>query len=65
MIIKHPINLETVLNEVSNEPSARMLLAMSEDERQKFLTEAATSFISNFLVTANEGMSWAEIRVAK
>jgi hypothetical protein len=65
MIISHPIKLETVLNEDSNEPSAKKLLAMSEDERQEFLTEAATSFIANFLVIANEGMSWAEIRVAK
>jgi len=64
MIIKHVIELETVINEEANEISVMAIKEMSEQDRQQFFTEAATSFISAILTKANEGHSWAEIRVA-
>ena len=64
MIIKHVLELETVINEESNEVSVMAIKEMSEQDRQQFFTEAATYFISGILTKANEGHSWAEIRVA-
>ncbi|NBW12892.1 MAG: hypothetical protein EBR82_33195 [Caulobacteraceae bacterium] len=63
MIIKHIIELETVINENSDEPSVLAIKEMEEQQRQQFFTEAATSFIAGILKDANEGHSWAEIRV--
>jgi hypothetical protein len=65
MIIKHIVELETVINENSNEPSVKAILNMPEDERQNFFQAASVGFISEFLVQANAGNTWAELRVAQ
>lgn len=65
MIIKHLVELETVINEESNEPSAKAIISMSEEERNKFFQEAGEGMIGQFLDMANEGNSWALIRIAK
>lgn len=65
MIVQHNITLETVINEDSNESTVKEILAMPEDIRNVFFTQAATSFIHEFLVTANKNHTWAELRVAK
>ena len=65
MIIKHLVELETVINEESNEPSAKAIIAMSEEERNQFFQQAGESMIGNFLEMANEGNSWAFLRIAE
>ena len=65
MIIKHIVELETVINEEVNEPSVRHILAMSEETRNAFFQEAGTSMIKEMLKVANDGNTWAELRVAK
>ena len=65
MIIKHLVELETVINEESNEPAAKVIIAMSEEERNQFFKEAGESMIGSFLTMANEGNSWAFLRIAE
>jgi hypothetical protein len=65
MIVQHNITLETVINEDSNESTVKEILSMPEEIRNVFFTQAATSFIREFLVTANKNHTWAELRVAK
>ena len=65
MIVQHNITLETVINEDSNESTAKSILSMPEEIRNVHLTKAATSFIREFLVTANKNHTWAELRIAK
>ena len=65
MIIKHLVELETVINEESNEKSAKFILAMSDEERQRFFQKAGEEMLSNMLEVANEGNSWAVLRIAK
>jgi len=65
MIIKHLVELETVINEESDALPAKLILTMPEEERNKFFQEAGEGMISQFLETANEGNSWAFIRIAK
>jgi hypothetical protein len=63
MIIKHIVELETVINEEANEVTVYRIKGMSEEERQQFFTAAATSFIGDVLANANKGHSWAELRL--
>ena len=65
MIIKHIVELETVILENSNEPSVLAIKAMSEQERQQFFTEAGTSLVAKMLGNINEGNSWAVLRIAE
>jgi hypothetical protein len=63
VIIKHVVELETVINEEANEVTVYRIKGMSEEERQQFFTAAATSFIGDVLANANKGHSWAELRL--
>ena len=65
MIIKHIVELETVINEDSDEPSINLIKAMPEPVRQQFFTEAATSLVAGMLGDANKGNSWAVLRIAE
>ena len=65
MIIKHIVELETVILDNSNEPSVLAIKAMSEQERQQFFTEAGTSLVARMLGNINEGNSWAVLRIAE
>ncbi len=65
MIIKHIVELETVILDNSNEPSVLAIKAMSEQERQQFFTEAGTSLVARMLGNVNEGNSWAVLRIAE
>lgn len=65
MIIKHIVELETVINEESNESSAKLIMAMSDEQRQQFFQKAGENMLSNMLELANEGNSWALLRIAK
>lgn len=63
MIIKHIIELETVINEEVNELSVHAIKNMSEENRQEFFTQAAKEMIGDALVEMNEGNSWAILRL--
>jgi len=65
VIIKHIVELETVILDNSNEPSVLAIKAMSEQERQQFFTEAGTSLVARMLGNVNEGSSWAILRIAE
>jgi len=65
MIIKHVIELETVINEEVNEVSVYKIKGMSEENRQQFFTQAAKEMISQVLENMNEGHTWAMLRVAE
>ena len=65
MIIKHVVNLETVINEDVNSPEVHSILAMSEETRNTFFQAAGASMIREMLKQVNDGNTWAELRVAK
>ncbi len=67
MIYKHIVELETIINDDSTDPSALTLIAMSDEERTKFLNLLSASVVQECFdkVGINEGMSFAELRVAK
>ena len=67
MIIKHLVELETVINEESPEPTVKQILAMPEDIRNAFFQVAGREMITNMLEksSVNEGNSWALLRVAQ
>lgn len=65
MIIKHVVNLETVINEDVNNPGVHSILAMSEETRNAFFQAAGAGLIREMLKAANDGNTWAELRVAK
>jgi len=65
MIIKHVIELETVINEEVNEVSVYKIKGMPEATRQQFFTKAAKEMIGAALVKMNEGNTWAILRVAE
>ena len=65
MIIKHLVELETVINEESPEPTVKEILSMSEEMRNSFFQVAGTEMITNLLDKVNEGSSWAILRVAQ
>ena len=65
MIIKHVIELETVINEEVNEVSVYKIKGMSEENRQEFFTQAAKEMIAQVLENMNKGHSWALLRVAE
>lgn len=66
MIIKHIVELETVINENSNDETALVILGMSEQERQNFFDDAGRGIIHELLEEnkVNENYSWAMLRVA-
>jgi hypothetical protein len=64
MIIKHVIELETVINEDSNEPAIATIKAMPDKLRQQFFDEAGKDLLKGLLVDVNKGNTWAELRVA-
>jgi hypothetical protein len=67
MIYKHIVELETIINDDSTNPSALALIAMSDKERTEFLNLLSASVVQKCFdkVGINEGMSFAELRVAK
>ena len=67
MIIKHLVELETVINEESPEPTVKEILSMSEEMRNSFFQVAGTEMIADFITKnyLNEGSSWALLRVAQ
>ena len=67
VIIKHLVQLETVINDDSTDETARQILAMPEDIRNAFFQVSGTEMIANLLekVNVNEGSTWAELRVAQ
>ena len=67
MIIKHLVELETVINEESPELTVKQILAMPEDMRNSFFQVAGTEMIANMLEksSVNEGNTWALLRVAQ
>jgi hypothetical protein len=65
MIIKHVIELETVINEEVNELTVYKIKGMPEATRQQFFTEAAKEMIGAALEKMNEGNTWAILRVAE
>jgi hypothetical protein len=65
MIIKHVIELETVINEEVNEVTVYRIKGMPEATRQQFFTEAAKEMIGAALEKMNEGNTWAILRVAE
>ena len=66
MIIKHIVELETVINEDSTDETAQQILSMPEFARQTFFDLTGVSLVAQLLDKAkvNEGNSWAELRVA-
>ena len=65
MIIKHVVELETVILDNANLPQVEIIKSMSEQERQEFFTETATSLVAGMLGDANKGNSWALLRIAE
>jgi hypothetical protein len=65
VIIKHLVELETVINEDSDEPSVSLIKAMPEPVRQEFFTQAATSLVAGMLEDVNKGNTWALLRIAE
>ena len=65
MIIKHLVELETVINEESPEPTVKKILDMPEELRNMFFQESGVEMIEMLLKQANDGSSWAQLRVAK
>jgi hypothetical protein len=67
VIYKHIVELETIINDDSNDPSALALIAMSDEERTQFLNQLSAIVVQDCFdkVGVNEGMSFAELRVAK
>lgn len=65
MIIKHIVELETVIDDDSSDTTAKTILSMPEEFRNAFFQQAGTEMIEQLLERANEGNSWAELRVAK
>ena len=65
MIIKHLVELETVINEESPEPTVKKILDMPENVRNMFFQQSGVEMIEMLLERANDGNSWAQLRVAK
>jgi len=65
VIIKHIVELETVINDNADIPQIAAIKSMSEQERQEFFTEAGTSLVAEMLGDVNQGNTWALLRVAE
>jgi len=65
VIIKHLVELETVINEESPEPTVKKILNMPEDMRNAFFQVSGTEMIEKLLEQVNDGHSWAQLRVAQ
>jgi hypothetical protein len=61
------VELETVINEESSEPTVKEILSMSEEMRNSFFQVAGTEMIADLITknNLNEGSSWALLRVAQ
>jgi hypothetical protein len=61
------VELETVINEESPEPTVKEILSMSEEMRNSFFQVAGTEMIADLITknNLNEGSSWALLRVAQ
>lgn len=66
MIIKHIVELETVIDDNSTNITALQILAMPDCKRQEFFNEEGAEMIAQLLekTKVNEGSSWATLRVA-
>jgi len=66
MIIKHVVELETVINDNSTDITALQILAMPGYKRQEFFDKEGAEMIAQLLekTKVNEGSSWATLRVA-
>jgi len=60
--INYSIELATDLDE--NNSTARALLSLSEEDRNALLKKAFEAMVSEAIEKANEGNSWATLRVA-
>lgn len=67
MIIKHLVELETIINDESDDSTAKQILAMPEDIRNAFFQVSGTEMIADLLekVDVNKDSSWAILRVAQ
>jgi CBS domain containing-hemolysin-like protein len=67
VIIKHLVELETVINDESDDFTAKQILAMPEDMRNTFFQVSGTAMIADLLekVDVNKDSSWAILRVAQ
>ena len=67
MIIKHIVELETIINEESQDSTAKVILSMPEDVRNSFFQVSGTEMIAELMskLNVNEGCTWAELRVAQ
>ncbi len=67
MIFKHIVELETIIDDNSTDPSALALLGMEEVDRNRFLNLLGAGVVQECFdkVGINEGMQFAELRVAK
>jgi len=64
VIIKHLVELETVINEESPEPTVKKILDMPDFVRTTFFQVAGEEMVAQLLEKANDGSSWATLRVA-
>lgn len=66
MIIKHLVELETVINEESQEPIVKLIIDMPEEIRNQFFQVSGVQMIELLLDKSNNDKgSWAQLRVAK
>jgi hypothetical protein len=65
VIIKHIVELETVINEESPEPTVKKILDMPEEFRNMFFQQSGVEMIEQLLEQVNDGHSWAQLRVAQ
>jgi hypothetical protein len=65
VIIKHLVELETVINEESPEPTVKKILDMPEEFRNMFFQQSGVEMIEKLLEQVNDGHSWAQLRVAQ
>lgn len=66
MIIKHIVELETVIQDDSQDETAKQILAMPEESRIAFFQAAGVGIVAGLLekIGVNENSTWAELRVA-
>jgi hypothetical protein len=60
--INYTVELATDLDETN--PTARALLALDEEKRFELLQRAFKAMVEEAIEKANEGNSWATLRVA-
>lgn len=60
--INYTVELATDLDETN--PTAKALLALDEEKRSELLQRAFKAMVAEAIEKANEGNSWATLRVA-